>query len=372
MPDSRLPWGALQWQKDPPAAEWDAALAALSGHPLQSCLWGDARREVDGIAQHRWLARRDGEPVWMIRVEERKTLAAKIAWAPRGPTGRTTELSLAVPPRFAERLKSEGFSLLICDPWVKREGAAVNGVARAARPGPQTIWLDLSLGEEVLFGNLHKHVRNGIRRAAKVGVSVETTRDQARIDEFIDLCSSISARKGFALRVTSALIEALLNASSKRKDVEAALFVSLKEGKLGAGLFILRAGRCVHLIGAGTNRDLRQDRTGEACQWGVIEWAIARGCQRYDLEGIDVTNNRSVYEFKKRLGGEEVTLCGHLHTPLSIPGRALSWLVASAGSGRTGGNGWGHRLWAALRVGLPNRSKHEGDRPAAVSRPDTV
>ena len=55
--------GALEWDKDPPPAEWDRALAALSGHPLQSCLWGDARRAVDGIAQHRWLARCHGEPI---------------------------------------------------------------------------------------------------------------------------------------------------------------------------------------------------------------------------------------------------------------------------------------------------------------------
>ncbi len=118
IPDAHLPWGALEWDKDPPPAEWDHALAALSGHPLQSCLWGDARRAVDGIAQHRWLARRDGEPIWMIRVEERKVLGGKIAWAPRGPTGRTADMSLSVPPGFDERLRAEGFALLICDPWV--------------------------------------------------------------------------------------------------------------------------------------------------------------------------------------------------------------------------------------------------------------
>ena len=128
---SHLPWGALEWDKDPPPAEWDHALAALSGHPLQSCLWGDARRAVDGIAQHRWLARRDGEPIWMIRVEERKVLGGKIAWAPRGPTGRTADMSLSVPPGFDERLRAEGFSLLICDPWV-----ADRETARAATSRP--------------------------------------------------------------------------------------------------------------------------------------------------------------------------------------------------------------------------------------------
>jgi hypothetical protein len=332
IPDAHLPWGALEWDKVPPPAEWDHALAALSGHPLQSCLWGDARRAVDGIAQHRWLARRDGEPIWMIRVEERKVLGGKIAWAPRGPTGRTADMSLAVPPGFDARLRAEGFALLICDPWVAdRETAPPD--TKAARTKPQTIWIDLSAGKDAVFGNLHKHVRNGVRRAAKTGVSVETTCDPKRIGEFVDLCSSISAQKGFELRATSDFVNTLLKDSRNNKDAEAVLFVSLKNGKLGAGLIALRVGHSVHMIFAGTNRDLRQERVGEACQWGVMEWAIARGCTRYDLEGIDPANNASVYEFKKRLGGDEITLHGHVHVPLNLSGRAMSGLIRFGAKG---------------------------------------
>jgi peptidoglycan pentaglycine glycine transferase (the first glycine) len=315
----------LKWEKDPPAAEWDHVLAALGGHPLQSCLWGDARRAHDGIIQRRWLARRDGQPVWMIRVEERSVLGGKIAWAPRGPTGRTAELSSSVPSGFEKQLQAEGFSLLISDPRVKL--GSPETVRNAGRPKPQTIWIDLSLGKDVVFKNMHKHVRNGIRRAAKAGISVETTCDPKRIGEFVELCHSIGTRKGFKPRLTSAFINALLDRSKGSKDIEAAQFVSLKNGKLGAGLFILRAGQSVHLIGAGMNRDMRQERVGEACQWGVIEWAIERGCTRYDLEGIDPAKNPSVYEFKKRLGGDEIMLHGQAHRPLNFSGRAMSRLI---------------------------------------------
>jgi hypothetical protein len=332
IPDAHLPWGALEWDKDPPPAEWDHALAALSGHPLQSCLWGDARRAVDGIAQHRWLVRRDGEPIWMVRVEERKVLSGKVAWAPRGPTGRTADMSLSVAPGFDERLRAEDFSLLICDPWVADRETAEPHI-KAARTKPQTIWIDLSAGKDAVFSNLHKHVRNGVRRAAKIGVSVETTCDPKRIGEFVDLCSSISAQKGFELRATSDFVNTLLKDSRNNKDAEAVLFVSSKDGKLGAGLIALRVGHSVHMIFAGTNRDLRQERVGEACQWGVMEWAIARGCTRYDLEGIDPANNASVYEFKKRLGGEVITLHGHVHVPLNLSGRAMSGLIRFGAKG---------------------------------------
>jgi hypothetical protein len=332
IPDARLPWAALEWDKDPPPAEWDHALAALSGHPLQSCLWGDARHTVDGIVQHRWLARCNGEPVWMIRAEERKVPGGKIAWAPRGPTGRTADMSLSVPPGFDERLRAEGFVLLICDPWVEDPETAQRH-AKAARTKPQTIWIDLSAGKDAVFGNLHKHVRNGVRRAAKIGVNVETTCDPDRIGEFVDLCSSISARKGFELRATSDFVHTLLKDSRNNGDAEAVLFVALKGGKLGAGLIALRIGQSVHMIFAGTDRDMRQERVGEACQWGVMEWAITRGCTRYDLEGIDPANNASVYEFKKRLGGDEITLHGHVHVPLNLFGRAISGLIRFGAKG---------------------------------------
>jgi hypothetical protein len=325
-----LPWGALEWEKDPPAAEWDHALAALSGHPLQSCLWGDARFALDGIVQHRWLARRDGEPVWMIRVEERRVLGGKIAWAPRGPTGRTADLSLALPPGFEKQLKAAGFSLLIRDPWVRTTGRLATGLDDAGRPKPRTIWLDLSPGGDVIFKNFHTQMRKGVRRAARAGIHVETTCDPARIAEFVELCSSISHEKGFALRVTSTLIKFLLDHSGIGADVEAVQFVTLKDGELGSGLFVLRVGKNVHQIFGGTNRDLSTERVGEACQWGVIEWALARGCTRYDLEGIDPANNPSVYEFKKRLGGEEITLHGHAHTPLTFSGRAMSRFIRFA------------------------------------------
>ena len=307
-----LLWDKLEWEKNPPSAEWDHALARLNGHPLQSCLWGDARRDLDGIAQQRWLARQDGAPLWMIRVEERKVLGGKIAWSPRGPTARTVDLTLSVPPGFEKQLKAEGFSLLIMDPWIRVGESLTVDVPHGTRRLPQTIWLDLSVGTDAIYANFHTQMRKGVQRAKRGGIRVETTCDPGRIVEFIALCKSVSQKKGFELRATSAFIDALLRMSERSNGAEAAQFVSLKGDMLASGLFVIRVGRNVHQIWGATNRDMRRDRVGEACQWGVIEWAIGRGCTRYDLEGIDRINNPSVYEFKKRLGGVEITLHGHL------------------------------------------------------------
>jgi hypothetical protein len=60
-----LPWNKLEWEKDPPAGEWDRALARLSGHPLQLALWGEARRLTDGTNDRRLMALRNYEPIWL-------------------------------------------------------------------------------------------------------------------------------------------------------------------------------------------------------------------------------------------------------------------------------------------------------------------
>ena len=326
-PMSLVEWRTegLSWSKDPPAAEWDSALAALFGHPLQSSVWGRARAIEDGIVEHRWLLRRDGRPVWMMRVEERSVGGlAKVAWAPRGPTAETRELCLSAPPGLTDCLRAEGFSLLITDPWREADNGAANPSDVAGPSQPRTIWIDLSPGEEAVFQGLDAETRKKLRRAERRGVVVEATSDPARISEFIDLCTATSERKGFELRMTRTMIPTLFSLSASSQCVEPVLFVALKDGMLGYGLFLLRVGRSMHQIWSSTNREFLQERAGEACHWGALKYAIARDCTRYDLEGIDPVNNPSTYEFKKRWGGDEVTLYGQRRLPLNILGRVVS------------------------------------------------
>lgn len=44
---------------------------------------------------------------------------------------------------------------------------------------------------------------------------------------------------------------------------------------------------------------------------------------RYDLEGIDPARNPGVYQFKRKMGGIEVTLQGMDATPLSWTGHVF-------------------------------------------------
>ena len=72
-------------------------------------------------------------------------------------------------------------------------------------------------------------------------------------------------------------------------------------------------------------------RAGEAVHWAAIEWGLAMGCTRYDLEGIDPQGNPGTYKFKKKMGGTEVALSGKRYIPIGTYGRIVSWLAARLG-----------------------------------------
>ncbi|MCL4765089.1 MAG: GNAT family N-acetyltransferase [Hyphomicrobiaceae bacterium] len=301
---------------------WDRELARLGGHPWQSALWGDAQCDVLGVRDHRLLVRSGGEVAQMVRIEEREiTGLGRLAWIRRGPGSAAL---VPEPGRLraevVEWLSGRGFFLAVSDPW--RASRADEGGADG-RERPQTIWIDLSVGRDRLWRGLQTHWRNGVMKAQRRGIAVSTTCDPALVAEYFRLCTHIGEVKGFRIRTTPELILRLVTAP--RSDAaEAELFLAMCEGQIAAGALILRCGKSVHYMGGASNRAFSRRHPGEALHWAVIESALGKGCTCYDLEGIDPKGNPGTYAFKKKMGGEEVTLVGRSVEPLNGLGRMLA------------------------------------------------
>jgi lipid II:glycine glycyltransferase (peptidoglycan interpeptide bridge formation enzyme) len=214
--------------------------------------------------------------------------------------------------------------VLITDLWAPLEHTQVLGHQNSRRP--QTIWLNLERGPEIVWEGFHPQMRKGVRRAERGGVMTLETRDAGHIKAFVALCQETGRRKGFDARVSEDIIKLLIDNGKGGQDVETALIVGMRGAELGSGLFLIRVGKSIHQIWGASNRELRQERVGEAVQWAAMQWAFKRGCTLYDLEGIDPVNNVGVYEFKRRMGGSEVMLVGKQHYPLCVRGQLASWL----------------------------------------------
>lgn len=309
----------LTWAEDLSPVEWDQHLASIGGHPLQSALWGDARAEVDGIEDHRWAAFAGNELVWMGRFEERRIgRVGRVAWLPKcSPTIHPG--TAAVHAEFLLKLRRQGYLLCIEDVYGRHFDCFPFG--ESFLPMPKTIWIDLKDGKEKLLGDLHKQWRYGVRAAERAGVVIEQSKAQEDIAAFFELCGEISKKKEFVFPGSEQLLAVLLLHSPSSPDTEARLFLARFEGKIAGGALVLRCGRSLHYFWGASDRAFARQRPGEAVQWAVMEWALSQGLEVYDLEGIDPENNPGVCAFKRKMGGEEITLSGKHAFPLRIVGR---------------------------------------------------
>lgn len=305
----------VRWEKVTDSRAWDRDLALIGGHPLQSALWGNARRVADGVEDDRFVAVRADGARTMARVESRPVplIGGSVAWLPRGPAGaaldgahiRTLARSLARKPR-----------LVVTDAWRESE---------SRDSGVETIWIDLKQGKDALWRNLDKEWRYGAGKGLRSGVVVEQSCSRDDQERLFALMDDLSEQKDFALPVSKAMIAHLV-ACDPAAVVSAHLFVARCEGAVGAAALILRCGSSIHYLFGGTDRTYSKRRAGEALHWSIIEWGLAEGAERYDLEGIDRRKNPGTYNFKKRMGGREVVLAGRAYFPISPTGVTLATL----------------------------------------------
>lgn len=301
--------------------QWDGVLASLGGHPLQSALWGDARQACDGVYDQRLVVYNKNEIIGLIRLEQRGKGPLKkfLAWVPQGPIIAEGYDWQTIRSTLLEQKKFSSFSLLVTNPWEKLSSPHETLARR-------TIWIDLKLGKERLWSNLDKQWRYGARRAEKLNVVVETTKEKNKIQAFFNLCQKVSDDKKFKLKGSPAFLHYLLTQNTTA-DVEGVLFLANHQHSLCAGAFILRVGKTIHYMWGAVDRQYSKERVGEYIQWQIIEWACSQGYHRYDLEGIDEIANPGVASFKKKMGGEVIGLAGKNIYPLNWRGKLAARFI---------------------------------------------
>jgi hypothetical protein len=311
------------WRECTDLGVWDSNLSRLGGHPLQSRLWGEARRLAEGTP-YLCLSLHDeqGKLLGMARVEERKIpMLGKVAWIPKGPV---LPQGLKFLPGLNRYLENQGYILSAGTPWLQTADKNVDVINT-----PRTIWIDLSVGKDTLLNNLDSQWRYGARRALREGVRIIQSTEAGDIDRFFELCTEISKAKSFDFPASRQLLQQLILLSNDGEDVEARLFLAYSSDTQVAGVFVLRCGKHLHYMWGAVDRNYAKLRAGEALHWAVIEWGLQTYCTLYDLEGIDPVNNQGTYQFKKKMGGREVRLCARLDTPLNWRGNLVTALLGA-------------------------------------------
>lgn len=171
-----------------------------------------------------------------------------------------------------------------------------------------TLQLDLTKSEDELLADMRKNTRYEVRKAEKLGITVQESFDPADIQTFFNHQLYLAEKHGF---VPFSLEFLQTQFDEFVADRQVSLFHAYDQDQLLASAFIIQFnGEAVYHYGISTPENAKKPGS-YACQWAAIKTAKARGCSRYNFWGIapkDQPDHRfaGVSLFKRGFGGVEV------------------------------------------------------------------
>jgi hypothetical protein len=303
---------------------------------IEETRWGELLRDFDDANLHQtwsegaisWgernlshlVLRRDGEVIGIAQI----IVGAGVATVYWGPLWRRMgrPADYAVLDKMIEALKNEyvtkrGFLLRIWPiGFENSEEETISilekyGFTRNFRVQPyRTLLLDLSPSLGELRKNLAQKWRNQLNIAEKSNLSlIEGNSDEMYLT-FLKLLDQMISRKRFTSGVDYGRYRRIQ--SDLPEYLKMKIFVCTCEGEpVSSGVFSAIGGTGTYLLGATANNGLRVNGSN-LIQWGVIKWLKEKGCQSYDLGGIDPLGNPGVYHFKRGIAGKNGKEVTHL------------------------------------------------------------
>lgn len=198
---------------------------------------------------------------------------------------------------------------------------------------PDTVWLDLTVGDEALLSGMHKKTKYNIRYAQKSGVTVRVAAND-ELTAWYRLYRVTAERDKIAIHSEAYYRRVLeTGAPIELKDERPALrlYLAEHEGDLLAGIIVLfYKEKAIYLYGASSNTK-RNLMPAYLLQWQAIRDARDCGCTGYDFYGIPPTNDpnhpmHGLYRFKTGFGGALIHRSGVYDAPVRpVVYRVFRW-----------------------------------------------
>jgi lipid II:glycine glycyltransferase (peptidoglycan interpeptide bridge formation enzyme) len=181
---------------------------------------------------------------------------------------------------------------------LEEEGYLIQPRAKRRR----TILMDIRPSMEQLYKGLHQKWRNHLNKARKQHLELVEGEGDALFEAFERIHAEMVDRKQFVDFTDPGQFRTVQR--ELRQDQKMRVFLCKSEGRFSAGAICSALGEtAIYLLGATNSRGM-QDNGSYLVHWRMLEWVKSRGCQFYDLNGINPNGNPGVYEFKSRLAGK--------------------------------------------------------------------
>ena len=169
-----------------------------------------------------------------------------------------------------------------------------------------TFLLNLTKGEEQVWGGLESNTRNKVRKSAKVGVEVRDGATWEEWEAFDALQQQHHGEKGIP-PVSKAALRYLFEHMLPARQCK--LFTAHLEGRCVGGLVLVVADRAMLTLARAADSGALQASPNEAVMWEAIKWGCNHGVELHDLHDTDPREDSPLYgihRFKAKWGAELV------------------------------------------------------------------
>ena len=303
---------------------WENCTREFADYSIyQTWPYQENRARMSGQSVMRVIIRNKSDKVCLmcqVRIKNIPLIGLKVGYVQWGPLVRrwddTTALNKEILDMLRDALFEKGINIIRVIPRITDKDDDAKAVALLTeahfqfnnnKKKYQTFHVDVSDNEEGIRRRLRKSFRRDLKKAEKVGFEIKSGCQEDLFSILTSLYNESKQRKGFTgLEIEEFAASQIQLIDSEKMDV----LVALYEGRPASALLSTNLGDTAIVLLAASN-ELGLKYGSSYLLWykaALIAWEA--GLKWCDLGGIDPDANPNVYEFKSRLGGNNISHIG--------------------------------------------------------------
>lgn len=182
------------------------------------------------------------------------------------------------------------------------------GYTRIDRPGYQTVWLDLFLGEDTLRAGLEQKWRNRLNKAERAGLKIDWDISAPVLSWLTGIYAGDKAARGYG-GPEPAFLRRYLPLLAAKGDLIVAR--AIQDSSPIAFNVLVCHGRSATYLAGWSSEAGRENSAHHLLLWEGIKMLKQKGIMELDLGGVNDEEGQGIKHFKEGLGGRTVRLVGH-------------------------------------------------------------
>ena len=231
---------------------------------------------------------------WANIFEQKVFIGGSYGYIPRGPIF-CSNVDKSFIQGIVQLAKKCGWSWIRLEPRNDRElsdyqSLGFNLIKAPHNVQPKEIFLvDLKKESEEILNNMKSKTRYNIRLAEKKGIKIRVSRDDQKVERFLDLIEMTASRDGIVSHPRAYYKKML----EKISEPMLKLYLAEFQGEILAGALVSRSSDVSTYLHGASSDNQRELMAPYLIQWQAMREAKACGASFYDLGGVALKEKNS-------------------------------------------------------------------------------